>query len=126
MLFWIFAGLGVYLVSNFLPAVLRLPSIGIAKHVGARDDMPPPGVYVGRARRAQTNMHENFPFFVVLAILALVVDGTDMAQAIFGAQLFVFGRIAYTVAYLTAIPWARSAIWGIGFVGCIVMAMALV
>ncbi len=126
MLIWIFAGLAVYLASIYLPSMLFLPSEGMANHVGSRDDQPEPGVNVQRARRALVNTQENMPIFLTLAILALVIEGTDMAQAILGAQLFVFGRIAYTLLYLISIPWTRSVAYTVALVGCIMMALALV
>lgn len=81
---------------------------------------------MARARRAQANMLENMPIFLTLGILALVVDGTDMAQAILGAQIFVFSRIAYTIIYLISIPWTRSAAYAVGLFGCLMMAHALI
>ena len=126
MLIWIFAGLAVYLANVYLPSMLYLPTEGMAKHMGSRDDQPEAGVNVGRARRALANMQENMPIFLTLAVLALVIEGTDMAQAILGAQLFVFGRIAYTLLYLISIPWTRSAAYMVGLVGCFMMALALV
>ena len=66
------------------------------------------------------------PIFLTFGVLALVVDGTNMPQAIFGAQLFVFARVAYTLLYLVSIPWTRSAAYTVGFVGCLMMALALI
>jgi hypothetical protein len=49
MLFWILAGLAVFLANIYLPAVLYFPSVGVARHVASRDELPEPGKYVGRA-----------------------------------------------------------------------------
>lgn len=126
MLFWMLAGLIVYLVNVYLPAVLFLPAEGLGRHLGSRDNLPEPNVLVGRARRALSNMQENFPIFVALGLLAFVVEGTDMAQAILGAQIFVIGRAAYIAMYLISVPGLRSAAFTIGLIGNIIQVMALV
>jgi len=126
MLLWIIVGLAMYLAMIYLPALLFIRTEGVTTHAGSRDDLPDGGKYVGRARRALANTQENMPIFLTLGVLALVVDGADMARAIFGAQLFVFGRIAYTSLYLISIPWTRSAAYGVGLVGCVLMALALI
>lgn len=126
MLFWILAGLAMFLVMIFLPAGLFLKTEGMARHVGSRDEQPEPEVLVLRARRALANTQENMPFFLTLGVLALVVESTDMAQAVLGAQLFVLGRIAYTVLYLISIPWTRSVAYLVAFVGMAMMALALI
>jgi len=126
MVFWILAGLAVFLLNIYLPALLYIGTVGVLRHVGSRDDLPEPGIMVLRARRALANTQENMPVFLTLAVLALVVDGADMAQAILGAQLFVFGRIAYTALYLISIPWTRSAAFGVALLGCLLMVLALI
>ena len=126
MLFWIMAGLGVFLANIYLPAALFFFSAETLKsHVGPRDDDPPPNLYVGRARRSLANHMENLPFFLTFAILALVLDNVDMSRAILGAQLFVFARAAFMVLYVLGTPWLRSIAYGIGLYGTLLMALAL-
>ncbi len=127
MLIWILAGLAVFLANIFLPAVIFfVQSETLAKHVAARDDDPEPSVQAARARRSLANMQENMPFFLTLGVLALIVEGTDMGQAILGAQLFVFARAAFMVLYVTGVPWLRSIAYLVGIAGCFMMAAALV
>lgn len=126
MLFWMLAGLAVYLVNVFLPAALYLPKEGLMNHLGSRDNMPEADAMVGRARRALANMQENLPIFITLGLLAFVVEGADMAQAILGAQVFVIARIAYIAMYMISIVGLRSAAWTVGLIGNIIMAMALI
>lgn len=125
MLFWILAGLGLYLIYIYVPAALFLPSEGLLKHLGGRDDMPKPSVLVGRARRATNNMQENLPFFLGLGVLAFVVEGADMAQATMGAMIFVLARAAYLPAYLISIGPLRTLCYLGGLVGNVLMAAAL-
>lgn len=126
MLFWILAGLAVLLVSIYVPAMLFLPTEGLMRHLGARDSLPDAGALTIRARRAHANLLENMPFFLTLGVLALVVEDVAMGQAILGAKLFVLGRIAYLVAYLSGIPMVRSVMYTIGLIGCVMMALALI
>lgn len=126
MLFWLIAGLAVFLVNVFLPAALYLPSEGFIAHIGSRDMMPKPGKYVERGRRALANLQENLPFFLTFGILALVVEDANIDQAILGAQLFVFARLFYLVFYLISIPFTRSMAYTVGFIGTVIMMLALI
>lgn len=126
MLFWILAGLVVYLANIYLPAILYVPTEGIMTHAGSRDVLPDAGVGTQRARRVLVNMQENMPIFLTLGVLALIVEGADMGQAVLGAQLFVLGRIAYTVMYMISIPFTRTAAYMVGLIGCGLMALALI
>lgn len=114
MLFWILMVLGLYLAQIYLSASLYLPAEGLVQHAGGRDNMPERGKYAGRAERALANFKENLPFFLVPAVLAMVIDGADMAAAVLAAQVFFFARIAYTGFYVFAVPGARSIAYGIG------------
>ena len=126
MLFWILAGLTVYFVNIFVPAIIYFPAEGLANHVGSRDNSPEPSAMVGRARRSLANLQENLPIFLTLGILAMIVDGADIEQAVRGAQIFVLARIAYLILYLVSIPYTRSAAYAVGLFGLGTMAFALV
>lgn len=125
MLFWIFAGMIVYAGVVMIPSLYLLGQIGVMGYAKGRDEEPVASPVHGRALRAARNTRENMPIFLALAVLALVVDNTDMAQAILGAQIFVLARIAYAPAYMSAIPFLRSTVYTIGLVGLILMAVAL-
>jgi len=125
MLIWIVTALVVYLLMIFLPGLLYIPTEGVMTHVGSRDTLPEEGKIVRRARRALVNTQENMPIFLTLAVLALVIETVDMEQAILGAKIFVFGRVAYTISYLISIPWTRSAAYSVALLGCGLMLFAL-
>ncbi len=122
---WIIAALGVFLVNIYLPAAMFLPQEGLLNHAGPRDNLPEPAPMAARARRALANMQENLPIFLALALLAMILPETDMGRAILGAQLFVYGRIAYIPLYLFGIPWLRSAAYGVALFGCILILLAI-
>ena len=127
MLFWILAGLLVFLANIYLSSgIYFLHSETLSSHVGARDNDPEPSLLAARARRSLANMQENIPFFLTLGVLALIIESTDMPQAILGAQLFVFARLAYMPLYVMGVPWLRSGVYLVGLVGCVMMALALI
>jgi len=126
MTFWILAALLLYLVNIYIPAALFLPAEGLVRHVGARDDLPPPSPLVGRARRSLANLQENMPIFLGLALLAMIVPGVDMGRAVLGAQVFVLARVVYIPMYLFGVPLLRSAAYMVGLVGCGLIAWAVI
>ena len=125
MLFWIFAGIIAYIATVWLPSLFLVSQIGVMGYAKGRDEEPAGSPLHGRAQRAARNMRENFPVFLTLAVLALVIDTADLAQAIWGAQIFVVSRVFYPAAYMSGIPFLRSTVYTIGFIGCLVMALAL-
>jgi uncharacterized MAPEG superfamily protein len=126
MTLWLLAALGLYLLHIHLPGLLLAPRIGVKALVGPRDDLPAPGILVGRAQRATANLQENLPFFLTLGLLALILPGTDMAQATLGAAIFVLARAAYLPLYLAGIPGTRSIAYWVGIAGNAITLLALI
>lgn len=122
---WILAALAVYLLNVFLPALMYLPQIGIAGHVGARDSLPEHARLAARARKSHANYQENLPVFLALAFLVMLSETADMGQAVLGAQLFVLGRLAYMPLYIAGIPWLRSGAYLVSFAGYALLVMAI-
>ena len=79
-----------------------------------------------RARKALVNTQENLPIFLTLALLSMIVEGANTGLAETGAMLFVLARAAYPICYLTAIPGPRSLAYGVGLLGCFMIAFALI
>ena len=126
MLFWILAALAVYMATIFLPTLLYLPTEGLKTHLAGRDAQPERTVMAERARKALVNTQENLPIFLTLALLSMIVEGANTSLAETGAMLFVLGRAAYPICYLTAIPGPRSLAYGVGLLGCFMIAFALI
>ena len=125
MVFWILAGLGLYMLNVYGAGSLLMLRIGPAAYMGPRDTLPEPAKLYARALKAATNFAENLPVFLTLAVLALVVDGADMAVAEQGAMIFVLSRVAYIAVYLSGIPYIRSLVFMVGIIGLGMMAFAL-
>ena len=75
--------------------------------------------------KAARNLAENLPVFLGLGLLALLVEGANMALAVWGAQVFVLSRILYAGVYIAGVPLVRSVVFTVGLAGLIMMAAAL-
>ncbi|MDA3858453.1 MAG: MAPEG family protein [Roseovarius sp.] len=126
MVFWILAGIGAYLLTIYLPAMILFAQIGIVAYTGPRDTLPEPGVLRARALRAANNFQEHMPVFLGLGLLAMLVPGADMAQAGLGAGIFVLSRLIYLAIYVSGLPMVRSGVFAVGFAGLVMMALSLI
>ena len=109
----------VGLVSVLLAGALKTHVRGVAWNVGNRDQAGATLTGVsGRAERAARNFLETFPFFAA-AVLAVVTTQRNSPQSALGAQLYFWGRLVYLPVYLIGIPYLRSLVWGVSFVGLI-------
>ncbi len=126
MLFWIVVGVALYFLQLFLPSLIRIRQIGVSRYVGSRDDLPDLPVVGQRASRGFNNMRESFPIFLGLALLNITLGDVVSSDAILGAQIFVIARVIYVGLYLAAVPWGRSLVWGVAFVGLLFMLKPIV
>jgi len=94
--------------------------------MGPRDE---PRAITGKAARldrAYRNFLETFPIFAA-AMLAAIVTGSVGALALWGAHLYLWSRIAYTILYLLGVPVLRTVVWIVSVAGiCMVIAAPLV
>lgn len=127
MTFWILAVLALFFVQTLLPSVARAAS-GEADQIaflrGNRDEEPPHTLYSGRMAHALRNMFEALPVFLPLALLA-EIKGIESGWALWGAGLFFIARLAYVPAYGSGIVLLRSASWGIGHAGLVMMVIGI-
>lgn len=125
MLTWLLWAVALYYVQVFLPATFKYFNVGFTAYMGSRDNEPPLTGLPARLERATINMRENFPPFAALAVAALALGLGDNGQAILGAQIFVICRVLFIPLYAMAVPVVRSLAAIGGWVGMIMMAMAL-
>lgn len=104
------------IVHVFIMAPLAIKYWGFAVVIGNRDQVPPLPVYAERARRAYYNLLENLPHFAILVLVAHVT-GIENDLTALGAQLFFWARVPYPFAYLWGVRGLRSAIYGVGLAG---------
>ena len=105
------------IVQILLPAFLGMLQTGPKWNAGPRDTPPPPpGVLLGRARRALANLFETYPLFIAAVLAAAVTHRFDQWTLI-GANLYVWGRLIYLPLYLTGVPFVRTLVWLVTLVG---------
>lgn len=120
MLFWAVALTFTQLLVAGAGAAGQL---GLATLVGNREAPTAREGWAGRAERAHRNMLESLPLFAALVLLAHVAQVAD-SQTALGAQLFLYGRIAYALVYVAGIAWLRTAVWAVSVAGLVVIAAA--
>lgn len=113
-------------VSILLGAFLRnreWTSEGLQAALSNRDNLPAPTPLGGRAERAAAN---NIEALLLFTPIALVANAAGMAtEALLGAQIFFWARVAYLPIYLAGIVYLRSLVWGVGVLGLAMMVIAL-
>jgi uncharacterized MAPEG superfamily protein len=105
------------LVYIMVAATLVTHERGLKWNAGARDAEPKPlSVTAARAARASRNFLETFPFFAAL-VLGVIVAGKASEHTALGAELYFWARVIYLPLYLLGIPYLRTAVWAVSFVG---------
>ena len=98
---------------------------GLGWAAGPRDTpQPPPRGTAARLTRARDNMLETFPIFAA-AILAAHLAGANGALTGWGAMIYFWGRVLYVPAYLSEVPFLRTAVWAASIVGMLMVLAAV-
>ncbi len=98
--------------------------VGNKYSVGPRDeDIKPTGI-AGRLHRAHANFLETYPYFAVLVILGFVLQNSG-TYSIFGATLYLSGRILFLPLYAIGVPWLRTFSWNIATLGLVLVGVQL-
>jgi uncharacterized MAPEG superfamily protein len=109
-----------------LAAQLANQQYGLRWAASPRDEeAPPPGVLLGRVRRALANMLETFPLFAA-AVLAVAVTHRLNAWSLVGAHLYFWARLAYLPLYAAGVPLVRSLVWNVAFLGVFMVLWQLI
>ena len=88
---------------------------GLKAGLGNRDALPEPTPLGGRAERMAANSIEALLLFTPLALVAHAA-GLD-GEALMGATVFFWARVAYIPIYLAGIVYVRSLVWGVAVFG---------
>jgi uncharacterized MAPEG superfamily protein len=113
---------GVFVVVQItLVSQLSNFQYGLRWAASPRDaETPPPRLVLGRTRRALANYLETYPVFVA-AVLAVGVAGRFDLVSLIGAHVYLWGRVAYLVLYMTGVPLIRSLAWNVGLAGIVMI-----
>ena len=126
MTVYISAVLILFIVQTFSSALTQFGPMGnnsIAAGLGGRDELADRSPISARLERAKANMMEALPIFLTLALLH-VMNGPAPELALNGALIFLIARIVYIPAYASGIIGVRTAVWGVGHAGLLMMALA--
>ena len=108
-------------VIQVVVAILgSITQVGMPPLMGNREGLPEFTGWVGRAHRAHRNMLENLVLFAALVLSAHAL-GLSNTMTVLGAQLFLWGRVAYAVLYIAGVPWARTAAWAASVLGMVMI-----
>jgi uncharacterized MAPEG superfamily protein len=120
-----------------LSVVLGLVQIVLASHASSLQrgyvwtassrDEPVPALtgVAGRLARALQNFIETFPLFAA-AVLMAQVAATHSWTAIWGVQLYFWGRVIYLALYAAEVFLLRSLVWNIATLGIVLVLLSLV
>jgi len=70
-------------------------------------------------------MLESLVLFAALVLSAHAV-GASNATTVLGAQLFLWGRVAYAVLYIAGVPWVRTGAWAVSVAGMLMILLQFV
>jgi uncharacterized MAPEG superfamily protein len=99
--------------------------VGLPTLAGNREGLPVLTGWAGRAQRGQRNMIENLVLFAALVLVAVAAGKTNN-MTLLGAQIFFWGRVAYTAVYIAGIPWLRTGVWFVSVIGMILIFAQLI
>jgi len=118
-------GAAVIMLALVLVQGALIPATyGFKWGLGPRDEPREPTALLGRMKRIVANHVEAMAVFVPLILIAYFAEiSTPLTQ--WGAILFVAARAAFAVIYAMGIPVLRSAAWGAGLIGLLMIGFEL-
>jgi uncharacterized MAPEG superfamily protein len=124
---WLLSGA---IILGFLQIFLQSHSASLQRgyrwNAGARDEQLPPVTGAGgRLERALKNFLETFPFFAA-AVLMAELRGVHNGLTLWGAWLYLGGRIAYVPLYGYGVRYVRSLAWNVAIIGILLILAGVV
>ena len=102
------------IVLIVIQVLFAISQVGLPMLARPRDDMPRLTGVAGRMERCVANSVTAMALFAP-AVLILAVRVGFGGGTLLAAQVFLIARLAYALLYPAGIPWARTAVWGLGF-----------
>jgi len=106
---------------GFVQIVLQAQSMNMQRgyrwNAGPRDEILPPLTGVaGRLNRASRNFFETFPLFAAVVLIAAIAN-IHNNLTLWGAWLYLLGRIVYLPLYAFGVRYVRSLAWNVAVLG---------
>ncbi len=116
----LFGATAILLVLVIIQGSLIPLTHGFKWGLGPRDEPRDPSVMLGRLKRILANHMEAMAMFTPLVVIAHLI-GVSTPLTIWGAALFIAARAGFAVIYFLGVPVLRSAAWGVGFAGLLMI-----
>jgi uncharacterized MAPEG superfamily protein len=112
------------LAQMLIAVLVAISIVGLPALASNREGLSPFTGVALRAQRAHLNMLENLAVFAVFVIVAHLTGKANATTAL-GTTLFFWARLVYAGVYLAGIPWVRTAVWTVSFVGMVMVGSQL-
>ena len=99
-------------------------SQGFGVSLGNRAGFAPAEGALTRAIRAHRNMVESFVVFAAVVLVAHAA-GRENWLTTLGAELFLFGRLAYVALYIAGVAYLRTVAWTVAVTGILLVLLRL-
>ena len=122
-LFWLTATVALTAIL-WLPYVLnRLLEVGIWNAL-RNAPAAPASPWAARMLAAHRNAVENLVLFAPLVLVAVYAHRTNATTAV-AAMTYFFARLVHFIVYSAGIPVLRTLAFGVGWVACLKIALAI-
>ena len=98
---------------------------GFAWGLGNRDEARAKTDLQSRTARTVANHIEGMMVFVPLALIVVISD-LSSTLTVWGAGLYLLGRVLFAPLYLIGVPYLRSLVWGISLIGILMIGFEVV
>lgn len=93
---------------------------GFAWGLGNRDEVRTKTELQSRTARTVANHIEGMMVFVPLALIVVISD-LSSTLTVWGAGLYLLGRVLFAPLYLIGVPYLRSLVWGVSLIGILMI-----
>lgn len=94
--------------------------------VGSRDENLQPTGVAARLYRAQRNFLETFAIFAAAVLMLEVLHRTGGWLSVYGALIYLAGRVIFLPLYAAGVPWLRTFAWNAATAGLVMVMAAIV
>lgn len=118
------------ILLGFVQIILQSHSTSLVRgyrwNAGPRDELLPPLTgMAGRLNRALRNFLETFPLFAA-AVLTARAANIENGLTLWGASLYLLGRVAYVPLYAFGVRYVRSLAWNVAVAGIFLILAGIV
>lgn len=93
---------------------------GLGWGLGSRDEAKERTGLQARYSRTIANHIEGMSLFVPLALVVVLAD-LSSTLTVWGAGIYLLGRLAFAPLYLLGVPYLRSLAWGVSITGVLMI-----